>query len=349
MTAIWARSDDGWRTLVTAGFPVEARLHGLVEEAPELLPLSGGARLTVVGREVPIGPWFADLVAVEPDGRIAIIEVKLARNSEARRAVVAQVLSYAAFLQGTGRRFFEEDLAGPYLRARGLSSLADAVRATMQDASFDADAFAAGVEHSLAVGAFRLVLVLDEAPPELVRLVGYLEVIGEHLVFDLITVTSYDVAGHQVLVPQRVDPGRLADTQAPPATRAVAGVPVADGGAGFAAMADAAPGDLRFALTALLGWARALENEGLVRLYSYRGTQQTSLLPRLAAERAGLVTLWQNGTVTLWRGVFERRDGAFISRLEDLTGRPMGQGTAAGAVTPELLALLADAYRAAAS
>jgi hypothetical protein len=103
MTAIWARSDDGWKTLVTAGFPVEARLHGLVEEAPELLPLSGGARLTVVGREVPIGPWFADLVAVEPDGRIAIIEVKLARNSEARRAVVAQVLSYAAFLQGTGR------------------------------------------------------------------------------------------------------------------------------------------------------------------------------------------------------------------------------------------------------
>src|SRR5664280_376100 len=133
MTAIWARSDDGWKTLVTAGFPLEKQLHGLVEEAPELLPLSGGARLTVVGREVPIGPWFADLIAVEPNGRIAIIEVKLAKSSEARRAVVAQVLSYAAFLRGTGREYFENDIAGPYLRSKGLSTVVEAVRATTQD------------------------------------------------------------------------------------------------------------------------------------------------------------------------------------------------------------------------
>jgi len=34
----------------------------------------------------------------------------------------------------------------------------------------------------LANGAFRLVLVLDEAPRELVRLVGYVERVGENLV-----------------------------------------------------------------------------------------------------------------------------------------------------------------------
>lgn len=35
---------------------------------------------------------------------------------------------------------------------------------------------------NLANGAFRLVLVLDEAPRELVRLVGYVERVGENLV-----------------------------------------------------------------------------------------------------------------------------------------------------------------------
>jgi hypothetical protein len=44
-----------------------------------------------VGREVPLGGGYADLLAVEASGRLGMIEVKLARNSEARRAVVAQV------------------------------------------------------------------------------------------------------------------------------------------------------------------------------------------------------------------------------------------------------------------
>lgn len=51
-------------------------------------------------------------------------------------------------------------------------------------------------------------LVLDRAPGELVRLVGYLERISGDLTIDLVTVTAYDVAGARVLVPQRVDPER---------------------------------------------------------------------------------------------------------------------------------------------
>ena len=65
-----------------------------------MLPLTGAPQLVVVGREVQLGNGYADLIAVEPSGRLAIIEVKLARNAEARRAVVAQVLTYAAYLRG---------------------------------------------------------------------------------------------------------------------------------------------------------------------------------------------------------------------------------------------------------
>jgi hypothetical protein len=40
------------------------------------------------------------LLAVESSGRLVIIEVKLAGNAESRRAVIAQVPSYAGYLQG---------------------------------------------------------------------------------------------------------------------------------------------------------------------------------------------------------------------------------------------------------
>lgn len=43
----------------------------------------------MLGREVRQGGGFADLLTVESTGRLAIIEVKLARNAESRRAVVA--------------------------------------------------------------------------------------------------------------------------------------------------------------------------------------------------------------------------------------------------------------------
>ncbi len=97
MTAIWQNDGSRWHLLSPTGFPNEATLHNLVEEAPHVLPLAGTPRLIVLGREVQLGSGRADLLAIEPSGRIAIIEIKLARNAEARRAVIAQVLAYAAY------------------------------------------------------------------------------------------------------------------------------------------------------------------------------------------------------------------------------------------------------------
>ena len=51
-------------------------------------------------------------------------------------------------------------------------------------------------------------LILDDAPTEPIRLVGYLEGISDRLSIDLITVAAYNINGSKVLVPQRIDPGR---------------------------------------------------------------------------------------------------------------------------------------------
>ena len=112
MTAIWQNDGTEWRLLAPTGFPDEQTLHDLVEETPQILPLAGAPRLVVVGKEVGLGNGKADLVAVEPSGRLAIVEIKLSRNAEARRAVVAQVLTYAAHLKGLDPATVERDVLG---------------------------------------------------------------------------------------------------------------------------------------------------------------------------------------------------------------------------------------------
>ena len=129
-------------------------MQDLVQEAPQMLPLAGSPRLTVLGREVRLGTGFADLLAVESTGRVVIIEVKLAENAESRRAVVAQVLSYAGYLQGLDPEQLESRILGRHLEA-GVSVLA-AVQAAGHEDAVDPEEFReAG--HGNPQGVVRLV------------------------------------------------------------------------------------------------------------------------------------------------------------------------------------------------
>src|SRR5215467_2369671 len=132
-----------------------------------MLPLAGTPQLTVLGREVRLGSGYADLLAVESTGRLVIIEVKLAGNAESRRAVVAQVLSYAGYLQGLDPEQLDSQVLG--------KSVLAAVQAGDQQHAVDAEDFRVGLARSLAEGSFRLVIVLDSAPDELVQVMGYLQ------------------------------------------------------------------------------------------------------------------------------------------------------------------------------
>src|SRR5262249_16321369 len=141
VSSIWHQSEESrWDLLAPAGFPDEASLHDLIAESPQVLPLSGGPRLGVVGSHVQLGANEAEVIAVEPGGRLVLIEVKLARNAEARRAVIAQILSYAAFLHGLEGEQLER-LLGQHLRSRGFDNLAAAAGEADQEGSFDPQRF----------------------------------------------------------------------------------------------------------------------------------------------------------------------------------------------------------------
>src|SRR5262249_7209378 len=175
-----------------------------------------------------------------------------------------------------------------------------------------------------AQGSFRLVIVLDSAPDELVQVVGYLQSVTDKIDIDLVIVAAYDVAGSQVMVPQRVEPARrvraLSDAQVD-ARQAGALHP---GSSEFRDVVGGLPADRRDRLLRGADWADALANDGLVGLATYRGNSGiTTLLPRLAADDAGLVSVAsdiRSGYMQFWRSVFERRAPNSIAAVEVALG-----------------------------
>ncbi len=350
MTAIWQNDGSRWHLLSPTGFPNEATLHTLVEQAPHLLPLAGTPRLIVLGREVQLGSGRADLLAIEPSGRFAIIEIKLASNAEARRAVIAQVLAYAAYLWKLEQATLEQNVLYKHLQDRGYKSLEHAVASNDQEGSFDAEAFSTAVAENLKRGHFRLVFVLDEAPEELIGLVNYLETISDQLVIDLITLSAYSVNDSQILVPQRVEAERQRLELTPatsPQSKSEGTGQLVEGAGDFVASIATAPETSRLLLQRLSNWAIGLERERLVKLKTYHGKSgNLTLLPRLAADDVGLVTISNNnGTAYLqfWRSVFERRAPKSLARIESIT--PVKQGNSIREVSDELLRELTQAYR----
>jgi hypothetical protein len=351
MTAIWHKDPSGWRLLAPAGFPDEQTLHDLVEQAPHVLPLAGSPHLVIVGREVHLGNGYADLLAIETTGRLCVVEVKLASNGEARRAVVAQILAYAAFLHGLTIEEVERDVLGPKLRDRGHDSLIGALTGSGESGLLDPEDVARALAENLASGAFRLVLVLDQAPPELARLVGYLEAMTEKLVIDLVTVSKYDVGGQEVMVPQRVDPERVNSESSKPA-RAVVHGETTDGVGAFASLIEEAPADARPQLERLVAWARGLEDEGLARVRSSLKPGWDRLLVLIPSEGVGLITIWcdrSGGYVQFWRSVFDRLAPISLAAVEAaIAPAAVTGGGNTRIVTDELLTALTNAYREAA-
>jgi hypothetical protein len=349
VSAIWQQTDSGgWKLLEPVGFPDERALHGLVERSPQILPLSGKPQLVVLGREVGLGGNKADLIAIETTGRPVVMEVKLAHNAESRRAVAAQVLTYAAFLHKLSVAQLETEILGRHLHDLGVTTVAEAVKNVDQEGIFDEDEFLRSLSAHLSAGSFRLVLILDAAPLELIRLIGYVTSVTDKLVVDLITVSEFEVGGTKILVPQRVDPERLEIEPTPSRGGDERGV-LTDGAGEFVPAIGDAPAAIQPTLRKLADWAIGLEKRHMVRLASFRGKRgEVILLPRLQPENAGLATVWNDGRkarLQVWRSVFERRAPKSIEPMEHALGSTaLGQGTWTDRVSDLLLQTLTQAY-----
>lgn len=138
----------------------EELIEKLVYEHPEVIPIAdiepAFAPLTSICRQLPTVAGQVDNLWLTPEGGIVLGECKLARNPQARREVVAQVLDYA----GTLRSMHYEDLEGAVRQARRDPG-ATLWSFVAEQSDLDEAQFVDAVERRLRLGQFLLLIIGD--------------------------------------------------------------------------------------------------------------------------------------------------------------------------------------------
>jgi hypothetical protein len=204
--------------LTETHYASEAVLQKLLATHPRLL--SGDSsespqRWMLVKREAALAhdngssTWSVDHVFLDQDGVPTIVEVKQSSNAEIRRSIVGQMLDYAA---NALVYWPVEHLKATFETACELSDIDPNARiAELIGPGEKIDEFWARVQTNLEAQRIRLVFVADRIPPELRRVIEFLngqmrpvEVLG-------VEVKQYVGQNSKTLVPRLV--GQTAEAQ----------------------------------------------------------------------------------------------------------------------------------------
>ncbi len=109
---LWTFSGKSLARLAESEFQLEALLEDLIAEEPSLIRDG----LTVVGRQVEVEGGRIDLLAVDPQDRWAVIEVK---RGALRREAITQAIDYAASIEALPSTQLHDKLK-PYLASKNL-------------------------------------------------------------------------------------------------------------------------------------------------------------------------------------------------------------------------------------
>lgn len=181
-------------TLDEIGFTFEGKLQDYLEKYPSLIPIEdideNAAPLLCIGREVGVPSGSIDLLFIGKDGVLTVVETKLAKNPEARRTVIGQILEYASYIY-TWTADDVYAVANAYLG----KDLDEAI-----EKPSDED-FRAKVEQNLHSGRIRLLIAVDKLVEPLRATVTFL---NENSNFDilLLQVKSFEESeSRKVLIP----------------------------------------------------------------------------------------------------------------------------------------------------
>ncbi len=161
----------------------EALLQSLLAQYPSLLAGDQLAlvprRWLLIKREVSLvaeadggGRWSLDHLFVDQDAVPTLIEVKRSSDTRIRREVVGQMLDYAA----NAVVYWPVERLRSYFEAGCEADRVDPAEriAERLGVETDQDAFWRALETNLQAGRVRLVFVADEIPPELRRVIEFL-------------------------------------------------------------------------------------------------------------------------------------------------------------------------------
>lgn len=153
-----------------------------------------------------------DVLAVSPQGHIALIETKLDKNPEVKRTVVGQILGYAAYLWNKSYEDVENNYFRKFLSQQKISfsgSLFEYVKEKSADDSITETEFKEGLEKRLRLGSFTLLIVVDQANQELRDIANYLnDRTGQEIDFYVIEMELVGDKQEQFLIPHLANPPR---------------------------------------------------------------------------------------------------------------------------------------------
>ena len=198
------------------GYASESLLQDLLARHPNILAgdlmASTPRRWLLISREVSLaseedgaGRWSVDHLFVDQDAVPTLVEVKQSSDTRIRREVVGQMLDYAA----------NAVVYWPVERLRATFEASDGAEERLHgflDPDADADVFWEQVGTNLKAGKVRLVFVADEIPPELRRIVEFLNAQMSPADVLAVEIKQYVGEGLQTLVPRII--GQTAEAQA---------------------------------------------------------------------------------------------------------------------------------------
>lgn len=198
------------------GKTLEDGLQTLIEDYPGIIPgrqivQGSGAppRFMLLCREMSVGGWALDFLLVDQFAVPTLLEAKLVENPESRRAVVGQIIEYAAnaaenWLNG---KLFEK--SSSYYAKKGLD-LEESIKHFTEDEDMSADAFFEQIEQNLNQGKMRLIIATDNLRPEVRKVIEYLNAETRNIEVLGLEISFYGDDESAVLVPTVVGQTQIA-------------------------------------------------------------------------------------------------------------------------------------------
>jgi hypothetical protein len=160
-------------------YDAEDVLQRLLADYPDLLAgEDGSARLMLIARELGVpdeedgaGRWSLDHLFVDDQGMPTLVEVKRSSDSRLRREVVGQMLDYAA--QGAAH-WSTGALEEAFVRTCQSNGRPPEEELQVLGVELSLGEFLKRIETNLRAGRMRLLFVADEVPPELGRVIEFL-------------------------------------------------------------------------------------------------------------------------------------------------------------------------------
>lgn len=175
---LWLITDGGPRKLTSSAIALEQHLEDWIERDPGLLE----AGLTIVGRQITVEAGPLDLLALDPQGRWVVIELK---KGTLYRETLAQALDYAACIASMPYAQLAEKVNNYLAKQAGAATLEGLVAARGNGGDSDG-----------ALREVRVYLVGISTDPGLARLQRYLSSAYDFPI-SIVTYEVFEIAGGQ--------------------------------------------------------------------------------------------------------------------------------------------------------